>query len=97
MDALAHGKRKYIDLGRSWHWMSIEREHGKAMTREMEVNIPQASCMNEVESYALAGLYADCVTSAERLVTNRKEDFLIAVDGREGCGAHRRGSCGACG
>jgi hypothetical protein len=77
--------------------MSIEREYGEAMTWKMELNILRAAYMKEVESHPFAGSHPDCVTGAERLVVDRKEDFLIVVDGREGCGAHRHGSSGACG
>ena len=63
----------------------------------MEVNFFRRPGMNKVKPYALAGLHADCVTGLEHSVTDRKEDFLIVVGGREGCGAHRRGSSGACG
>jgi hypothetical protein len=69
----------------------------KAVTREMEMNILRASSMNKVESYALARLHADCLTGAERLVTDREEDFLIVIQRRECCGVSRCGCCGACG
>lgn len=97
MDAFAHGERKHIHLGRCRHYISIEREHGKAVAREMEVDIPRASRMNKVELHALAGLHADCVTGAERLVPDRKEDFLIMVQGCKGSSTNCGTSGSACG
>jgi hypothetical protein len=96
-DAFPPGERKHIDRGRGWHWVSIERDYVKAVPRQMEVNVSQRPGMNKVKPYALARLHADCVTGPERLITDREQDFLIVVRGREGCGARRRGSSGACG
>jgi hypothetical protein len=96
-DAFSPGERKHIDRARGWHWVSVERDDVKAVPRQMEVNVSQRPGMNKVKPYALAGLHADCITGSQRLITDREQDFLIVVRGREACGAHRSGSSGACG
>jgi hypothetical protein len=67
------------------------------MTREVEVNLLQPAGMKELESHAFARPHTDYVAFPERLVTDREEDFLILIQGREGGGADRGGGSGACG
>jgi len=96
-EAFAPCERKHIDRGGGWHWVSIERDYVKAMPRQMEVHLVRGPDMNNVKPYTLAGSHSDCVSGMEHPVTDRKEDFLFVVDGRECCGAHRGGSSRACG
>jgi hypothetical protein len=63
----------------------------------MEVNLVRGPGMNKVKPHALGGSHSDCVSGNEHPVTDRKENFLFVLDGRECCGAHRGGSSGACG
>jgi hypothetical protein len=96
-DAFAPGERKHFDRGGGWHWVSIERNYVKGVPRQVEVNLVRGPVMNKVKPYALAGSHSDCIPGMEHPVTDRKEDFLFVVDGRECCGAHRGGSSRACG
>jgi hypothetical protein len=96
-DAFAPGERKHLNRRRGWHRVSIERDYMKAVTRQMEVNLVRSPGMNKVKSYALAGSHSDCVSGNEHSVTDREQDFLLVVDGRDCCGAYRYSSSGASG
>jgi hypothetical protein len=92
LDAFAGNKRKHIDRGACRHWISVESDHGKAVTWQMQVNLIRTAGMNKPEPNLLAGSYADRRPVAERFVTNRDEDFPTLNQGREGGSAHRRAS-----
>ncbi len=96
-DTFAPGERKDFYCGRGRYWVSIEGNYVKAMPRQMEVNFVRGPGMNKVKPYTFAGSHSDCVSAIERPVTDREEDLLFVVNGRECCGAHRGGSSRACG
>jgi hypothetical protein len=96
-DAFATGERKNLNGRRGWHWVPIERDYMKAVTRQMEVDLVRGPGMNKVKPHALAGSHSDYVSGIEPPVTDGEEDLLFVVDRRECWGAHRRGSSGPCG
>jgi len=63
----------------------------------VEVNLVRGPVMNKVKPYALAAPTRIASPASSIPVTDREEDFLFVVDGRECCGAHRGGSSRACG
>src|SRR5947209_3270974 len=96
-DTFAPGERKHLNRSWGWHRVSIEGNYFKAMPRQVEVNFVGGSGMNKVKPHALAGFHSDCVFGIEHPVTDREEDFLFVVNGRECRGAHRGGCSRACG
>jgi hypothetical protein len=92
VDAFAGNKRKHINRGACRHWISVESDHGKAVTWQMQENLIRTAGMNKPELNLLAGSYADSLPGAERFATNPDENFPILNQGSKGGSTHRRTS-----